>query len=80
MKKELSNKIIFNDFINKTFLNDLEKDILIRYIKNQTIVQISNEVMQSTATVSRIISQLKNKYSNYRKLEVAKLLILQQNL
>lgn len=76
MKKELSIKQIYDDFNNKTILNDLEKDVLIRYIKNESIVKIADELLISTATVSRIISDLKNKYANYKKLELAKLLLL----
>lgn len=76
MKKELSVKQIFDDFINKTILNDTEKDILIKYIKNESIIQISSDLSLSTATVSRIIAELKEKYNNYKKLELAKLLLL----
>lgn len=76
MKKELSIKQIFNDFTNKVILNDLEKDVLIRYIKDETIVKIANDISQSTSTVSRIIAELKEKYENYKKLEIARLLLL----
>ena len=76
MKKELSIKQIYDDFTSKVILNDIEKDILIMYIKNHTIVKIANDTSQSTATVSRIIAELKEKYSNYKKLELAKLLLL----
>ena len=76
MKKELSSKIIFNDFISKTYLNELEQEILIKYIKNKSITQISYEMAQSTATVSRIIAQIKEKYNNYKKIELAKLSLL----
>ena len=77
MKKELSVKQIFDDFISKTILNDIEKDILIKYIKNESIVKISEDLSISTATVSRAISDLKEKYENYKRLELAKLLLLQ---
>ena len=76
MKKDLSSIQIFDDFVSKTILNDNEKEILIRYIKGDSIVKIAQDLAQGTATVSRIISQLKEKYSNYRKLELAKLLLL----
>jgi len=79
MRKELSSKIIYNDFISKTFLNELEQEILIKYIKNKSIIQISDETLQSTATVSRTISQLKIKYNNYKKLEMSKLLLFERN-
>lgn len=77
MKKELSVKQIFDDFISKTILNDTERDILIKYIKNESIVKISEDLSISTATVSRTIADLKEKYENYKKLELAKLLLLQ---
>lgn len=77
MKKELSVKQIFDDFISKTILNDIERDILIKYIKNESIVKISEDLSISTATVSRTIADLKEKYENYKRLELAKLLLLQ---
>lgn len=77
MKKELSVKQIFNDFVEKTILNDIEKEVLIRYIKNESIIKISNDLAISTATTSRIIAELKEKYKNYKQLELAKLLLLQ---
>jgi len=76
MRKELSVKQIFDDFVNKTILNDDEIEILIRYIKKESIVKIANDTKQSTATISRIIAGLKTKYNNYKKLELAKLLLL----
>lgn len=76
MKKELSVKQIFDDFVAKIILNDLEQEVLIRYIKNDSIIKISNDLAISTATTSRIIAELKEKYNNYKKLELAKLLLL----
>lgn len=76
MKKELSVKQIFDDFINKTILNDIEEKVLIKYIKNESIIKIADDLSISTATVSRVISNLKEKYNNYKKLELAKLLLL----
>lgn len=76
MKKELSVKQIYDDFVVKTILNDTEQDVLIRYIKSESIVKISTDLALSTATVSRVIAELKDKYSNYKKLELAKLSIL----
>lgn len=78
MKKELSSMQIFSDFVNKTILNDNEIDILKRYIKGETIVKIANDTCQGTATVSRIIANLKDKYEKYKKLEIAKLIIFQK--
>lgn len=77
MKKELASTQILNDFLTKTILNDNEIDILKRYIKGETIIKIASETAQSTATVSRIIANLKVKYSKYKQLELAKLIIFQ---
>lgn len=76
MKKDLAIKQIFDDFTNKIMLSDNEKDVLQRYIKNDSIVKIANDTMQSTATISRIIANIKIKYDNYKKLEIAKLKLL----
>lgn len=73
MKKELAVKQIFEDFENKTILTDREKDVLIRYVKGDSIIKIADETSQGTATVSKIIAELKIKYKNYRDLEIAKL-------
>ena len=75
MKRELCIKQIFDDFVSKTILSDKEKDILIRYIKNDSIIKIADDTMYGTATISRIISEIKIKYENYRKLEMEKLMI-----
>ena len=76
MKKELSIKQIFDDFTSKTILNDLEKEVLIKYIKGDSIIKIASDISQSTSSVSRIIATLKSKYGNYKKLELAKLQLL----
>lgn len=76
MKRELSIKQIYNDFVDKVFLNDIEKKVLELYVKNETIVKISDATNQSTSSVSRIIYELKIKYNNYKKLEISKLNIL----
>ena len=76
MKKELSIKQIYDDFTSKVILTDIEKDVLILYIKNNSLVSIANDTIQSTATVSRIIADLKDKYKDYKKLELAKLELL----
>ena len=78
MKREIANKQIYDDFISKTVLNDNEKDVLDRYIKNNSIVKIAEDTKQSTATVSRIIASIKEKYSDYKRLELAKLMILKR--
>jgi hypothetical protein len=76
MKKDLAIKQIFDDFTDKIMLSDNEKDVLQRYIKNDSIVKIANDTMQGTATISRIIASIKEKYDNYKKLEIAKLMLL----
>jgi len=77
MRKELANKQIYDDFISKTILSEIELEVLIKYIKGDSIVKIADETQYGTATVSRIIAKVKNKYDNYKKLELAKLMILQ---
>lgn len=76
MKKELCIKQIYEDFINKIILTEQEKEVLIMYIKDYSILKIANETMQSTATVSRIIFNIKEKYKKYKLLEIEKLKIL----
>lgn len=76
MKKELCIKIIYNDFIDKVVLNDIEKEVLYLYIKNESLVKIADTISQSVSSVSRIIAELKEKYNNYKKLEISKLNIL----
>jgi len=78
MKKELVSLQILNDFLSKTMLSDNEIDVLKRYIKGDTIVKIANDTSQGTATVSRIIANLKTQYNKYKELELAKLIIFQK--
>lgn len=77
MKKELAVKQILDDFISKTILTEREQEVLIKYVQGDSIVKISEETNQSTATVSKLIAQLKVKYKNYKKLELAKLQLFQ---
>lgn len=77
MKKELANEVIRNDFINKTILTEREMEVLLLYVKGESIVKISNDTKQGTATVSVIISQLKEKYRIYKELELTKLRLFQ---
>lgn len=72
MIKELSNKIIFDDFVNKMILTDDEKEILTMLIKKYSRVKISQEICMSERNVARITKALKDKYSNYKKIELAK--------
>lgn len=77
MKKELVIRQIYDDFTNKVILTDREKEVLIKYIKGDSIVKIATDTMQGTATVSKIIAQLKSKYNSYKQLEIAKLKLFQ---
>lgn len=79
MKKELAIKQIYDDFTSKIILTDNEKDILLRYIRKDSIIKIANDTNQGTTTVSRIIAEIKEKYYNYKQLEIAKLVLLQNN-
>lgn len=76
MRKDLAIKQIYDDFISKIILTDNEKDILMRYVKNDSIVKIANDTKQGTTTVSRVIAEIKDKYNKYKQLELAKLVIL----
>ncbi|MBO7614776.1 MAG: hypothetical protein J6T15_03675 [Bacilli bacterium] len=78
MKKALSLDVIYNDFISKVKLSNSEKDILDRYLKDDTLVKISMDVSLSYSSVSRTISNLKTKYENYRQLEVVKTQLLNE--
>lgn len=72
MIKELSNKIIYDDFVSKMILTDDEKEVLLMLIKKYTRVKISSETCLSERSVARIIKELKEKYDNYKKTELAK--------
>lgn len=76
MKKELAIKQIYDDFISKVILTDQEKEILILYIKDYSILRMADITSQGTTTVSRIIAEIKIKYKNYKKLEIERLKIL----
>ena len=76
MKKALSLDIIYNDFINKVKLSEIEKEILDRYLKSESLIKISIDVSLSYSSVSRTISNLKTKYENYKKMEIVKLTLL----
>lgn len=79
MRKDLAIKQLYNDFIIKVILTENEKDILDRYIKGDSLTKISMDTTQSYSTISRIIVDLKGKYETYKRLEIAKLTLLQKN-
>ena len=72
MLKELCNKMIYDDFVNKTMLTDDEIKVLNNLLKKSSIVQMAQELNMSDRTISRIIKDIKEKYKNYKTLEVAK--------
>ena len=76
MRKSLSLDVIYNDFINKVKLSECEKDVLDRYLKNESLVKISMDVALSYSSVSRIVSNLKNKYELYKEMELVKINML----
>lgn len=76
MIKELSNKIIYEDFKSKVILTEDEEKILQMLMKKYSIIKISQECCMSERNTSRIIKEIKEKYNNYKKLELAKLDIL----
>lgn len=80
MIKELSNNIIYDDFIYKTTLTEDEKNILDMLLLKYSIVKISQEICMSERSVSRIIRMLKDKYENYKRLELTKLNILNSQM
>ena len=73
MVKELCNKIIYDDFRSKTVLTNDEIKILDMLILKYSIIKISDKCKMSDRNVSRIIKELKRKYTNYKTLEMAKL-------
>lgn len=73
MIKELSNRLIYNDFKTKTILTDDESAILDMLILKYSITKISQKVCMSDRNVSRIIKTIKIKYSMYKKMEMVKL-------
>ena len=72
MIKELSNKIIYDDFVSKTTLTDDEINILNCLLKKYSITKTTQELNMSDRTVFRIKKDIKEKYKNYKAIEIAK--------
>lgn len=72
MKQALSSKYIYDDFIYKFTLDELEKQVLDLYVKNESLIKISIELNISQRSVSRKIETLKKKFKNYCKMELSK--------
>ena len=78
MKKELCIKQIYDDFLSKVALSEMEKLVLDLYISNVSIVKMADITSQGTSTISRIIAEIKDKYNIYKKLEISRLEILKK--
>lgn len=76
MKKDLSIKQIYDDFILKVTLDEDEINVLDMYIKNYSYVQMSLALNISERNISRIVNRLKEKYAIYKNLEVSRLNML----
>lgn len=79
MIRELSYKLIYTDFIEKEHLTEVEKEILDMLLNNNSIVKISFALCMSESVVSRHIRRIKNKYNDYKKVELSKLDIFDKN-
>lgn len=79
MKRDLAVKQLYDDFINKVVLTENEKDILDRYIRGDTYVNMAIETNQSYSNVSRTLVDLKRKYEIYKKMELTKLTLFEKN-
>lgn len=76
MKKDLSIKQIYDDFILKVTLDEDGIKVLDMYIKNYSYVQMSLALNISERNISRIVNRLKEKYAIYKNLEVSRLNML----
>ena len=72
MIKELSCKIIYNDFIDKMVLTSDEMKVLNMMISKYSIIKMADLMNMSDRNVGRIIKDIKDKYNNYKKIELAK--------
>ena len=79
MKSDLAVKQLYDDFISKVVLTENEKDILDRYIKGDTYVNMALKTNQSYSNVSRTLVDLKRKYEIYKKMELTKLTLFEKN-
>lgn len=73
MKTELAIKQIYEDFISKVTLDEDERKVLDMFLKNYSYVKIGYNIGMSDRNVGRVMRTIKQKYENYRKLEVSKL-------
>lgn len=73
MIKELSNKLIYEDFKAKMVLTEDEIKILDMLLLKYSMIKISQEICMSDRNVSRIKKDIKEKYYIYKNMELAKL-------
>lgn len=72
MRRALSNKTIYDDFIYKVRLTEDEEKILEMYLLQYSLVKIGLECSMSERTVGRILKNIRDKYNDYKQLELAK--------
>lgn len=72
MYKTLSNKVIYNDFKEKVLLTEEEIQVLDMLLKRYTLVKIGNELNMCDRNVSRVVKRIRDKYEDYKKIEIAK--------
>jgi transcriptional regulator len=70
--KKLSNKIIYDDFVSKTRLTDDEIKVLDMLLDKELVIKIAQELHMSDRNISRIKRSIKEKYNNYKTIEIAK--------
>ena len=73
MIRELSCKLIYDEFLVKEKLTKEEIKVLDMLLEHHTIVKISQLCSMSESVVSRHIKRIKIKYSDYKKIELSKL-------
>lgn len=76
MLKSLSCKMIREDFITKMILTDDEIEVLELLLKGYLITKIALITHQSERNVGKIKCRIKNKFENYKQLELSKMSIL----
>lgn len=76
MLKALSCKVIREDFAEKMVLTDDEREILDMLLKGYLITKIAFQTHQSERNVGKIIRRIKDKWENYKQLELSKMSIL----
>lgn len=73
MKTELAIKQIYEDFISKVMLDNDKRQVLDMFLKNYSYIKIGDNIGMYDRNVGRVMRTVKQKYENYRKLEVSKL-------